>query len=351
MIIIRGTWYDGKRSAQTEVVLKVYDTDALQVERIDNGEILRRRKSFDLRVSDRLADTPRLLSFPDGAVLETDDNAGVDRILEKIRRDHWSLWVHLIESRKRYVLTAFLIVLLIGAGTVKFGFPAAARWVAVVLPDSIYDLADRQTLAFLDKALFSDSTLPPATEERVRGHLRAVIATHPDLGLELQFRKGGKLGPNAFALPGGTIVFTDEMVQMAGHDEELLAVMAHEIGHVVHRHGMRRMVQDSMLSFAILALTGDASGVSELFLGLPVVLTELAYSRAFEREADRYALDYLLAHGVPPERFADILTRIDQQHKVQASDQGDGEGWTGYLATHPPTPERVKLFREAGAAE
>jgi len=106
-----------------------------------------------------------------------------------------------------------------------------------------------------------------------------------------------------------------------------------------------------MLSFSILALTGDASGVSELFLGLPVVLTELAYSRAFEREADRYALDYLLAHGAPPERFADLLSRIDQQHKAQASKAGDGEGWTGYLATHPPTPERVKLFREAGAAE
>ncbi len=351
MITIRGTWYDGKSSAQTEVVLTVYDTDALQVERIDNGEVLCRRKSFDLRVSDRLADTPRQLNFPDGAVLETDDNAGVDRILEHTRRDHWSLWVHLLESRKRYVLTAFVIVLLIGIGMVKFGVPAAAGWVAVALPDSMYDLADRQTLAFLDKALFSDSTLPQATEERVRGHLRPAIDAHPDLGLELQFRKGGKLGPNAFALPGGTIVFTDEMVQMAGHDEELLAVMAHEIGHVVHRHGMRRMVQDSMLSFAILALTGDASGVSELFLGLPVILTELAYSRAFEREADRYALDYLLAHGVPPERFADILSRIDQEHKTQSSGDDGREGWTGYLATHPPTPERVKLFREAGEAE
>ena len=104
-----------------------------------------------------------------------------------------------------------------------------------------------------------------------------------------------------------------------------------------------------MLSFAILALTGDASGVSELFLGLPVILTEMAYSREFERDADRYALDYLLANDVPPERFADILARIDKNHNDQNS--GEGEGWTGYLATHPPTAERVKVFRAAGAGE
>ncbi|MCK7469253.1 MAG: M48 family metallopeptidase [Desulfosudis oleivorans] len=80
-------------------------------------------------------------------------------------------------------------------------------------------------------------------------------------------------------------------------DDELLAVLAHEAGHVAHRHGVQRIIQDSLLAFAISAVTGDASGTSQLFLGLPVMLTELAYSRDFEREADRYALDTLRSPG------------------------------------------------------
>lgn len=349
MIAIEGQWFDGKTSAHAAVVMKVYDNETMEVMRADSGDVVYRRKVFDAKVSDRLADTPRVLGFPDGAVLETDDNAGVDRILEQFRRDHWSLWVHILETKKRYVLAAFLVVLLIGAATVKYAVPAASKVVAAALPESIYQMADQQTLKFLDKAALSDSELPEETEKRVRERLQSAIDNHPDLDLELVFRKGGKLGPNAFALPGGTIVFTDEMVETAKDDDELLAVMAHEIGHVFHQHGMRRMVQDSMLSFAILAFTGDASGVSELFLGLPVILTELAYSREFERDADRYALNYLLNHDVPTERFADILSRIDKKHKEQDSE--GGQGWTGYLSTHPPTPQRVKAFRNAGSRE
>lgn len=349
MIAVDGQWFDGKTSAHVEVVMKVYDNEAVEVVRSDTGSVVYRCKGFDAKVSDRLADLSRLLTFPGGEALETDDNAGVDRILERFRRDHWSLWVHILESKKRYVLAALLIVMMIGAVAVKYGVPAASKAVAAAMPESIYKMADRQTLTLLDKAALDDSELTEEVERRVRRHLKPIIDDHPALDLALVFRKGGRLGPNAFALPGGTIVFTDEMIATAENDDELLAVMAHEIGHVFHRHGMRRMVQDSMLSFAILAVTGDASGVSELFLGLPVVLTELAYSREFERDADRYALDYLLDHDVPPERFADILSRIDRRHEEQASK--DGTGWTGYLSTHPPTPERVRAFRNAGSRE
>ena len=82
------------------------------------------------------------------------------------------------------------------------------------------------------------------------------------------------------------------MVRLAQHDDELVAVLAHEVGHVIHRHGLRVIIQNSLLGFTLLAITGDAACSSELFLGLPVLLTQLAYSRTFECEADSYALDY-----------------------------------------------------------
>ncbi|MBW1770800.1 MAG: M48 family metallopeptidase, partial [Deltaproteobacteria bacterium] len=131
-------------------------------------------------------------------------------------------------------------------------------------------MAGQQGLDILDLSIFSDSELDEATRTRLMKHFRPVITDHSSYELKILFRKGGYLGPNAFALPGRTIIFTDEMVQLAAHDDELLAVLTHEIGHIVHRHGMRRVIQDSLLGFALLAITGDVSGSSELFLGIPV---------------------------------------------------------------------------------
>ena len=343
MIVLDGKWYDGKTSGQVRALLRVLDDGTLRVERADTGEMLHRQAAAEVRISDRLGDTPRSLTFSGGAVFETAANTAVDRLLAGMRRQRRSRWVHALESKKRYALAAGLLVLLIGAGLVRYGIPTTARLLAPLLPHALYETADCQTLALLDRALLKTSKLPQDVQDRVRQHLQPIVAAHPDLDLDVVFRRGGRLGPNALALPGGTVVFTDEMVEIAEHDDELLAVMAHETGHVAHRHAMRRMVQDSLLSFALLALTGDASGAAELFLGLPVMLTELAYSREFERDADRYALDYLRRNQIPATRFADLLERIDQRRKNLP--QGREGGWSGYLATHPSTPERIKEFR------
>ena len=102
------------------------------------------------------------------------------------------------------------------------------------------------------------------------------------------------------------------------------------------------MIQDSILSFVLLAMTGDVSGSSELFLGLPVLLTELAYSRKFEREADEYALTRLRTHGISPVRFASLMRRIETQKKNVP--EHASEKWIDYLSTHPLTEKRLKNF-------
>ncbi len=294
------------------------------------------------KVTDRLANTPRVLTFPGGASFETQDNAAVDLLVKKFMKTHWSLWVHLLESRMRYVLPAVLIVALIMAGAVRYGIPATANIIASHLPVSAYRLADRQALNALNRIALKPSELAPDKEKRVLSSLENCVNAHPPHVITIVFKKGGPLGPNALALPGGTIVFTDELVNIAEHNEELEAILAHEIGHVVHRHGMRRMVQGSLLAFAVMAVTGDAGGISEIFLGLPALLTELAYSREFEREADKYALTYLSVNGISPSRFADILTRIDATSRRNSENKG--KKWSSYISTHPPTAERVKAF-------
>jgi predicted Zn-dependent protease len=104
------------------------------------------------------------------------------------------------------------------------------------------------------------------------------------------------------------------------------------------------VIQDSLLSFALLAITGDISGSSELFLALPVLLTELAYSREFEREADRYALDYLRSRNISPLHFAKLIRRVEE--KISPNAKGTGGKLSSYLSTHPMTEERLRSFEQ-----
>ena len=346
MISIRGKLYDGQTSTEVPAVCSVYDNGAVTVENSVNGRRILHLSRFTIKVSPRLADTPRYLQFPDGEKFETQDNLTVDRIVKRFAGARWTGWLHRLESRWRFALIALAAMLLFLWGGIKYGVPIAASGIAHRLPPSILHAAGEQTLGILDKSVLSASDLDEAARIRLQKHFRPVIDAHPDEILTVLFRKGGRVGPNAFALPDGTIIFTDEMVRLADHDDELVAVLAHEIGHVVHRHGMRAVIQDSLLGFALLAITGDAAGSSELFLGLPVLLTQLAYSRNFEREADNFALDYLHAHDTPPIHFAHLMRRIEQTASLPS--KGSEPKWSGYLSSHPLTTERIQPF-EKGA--
>ncbi len=99
------------------------------------------------------------------------------------------------------------------------------------------------------------------------------------------------MGANAFALPGGTIIFTDEIVELAEDDGELVAVFAHERGHVVNNHSMRNLMQSAGVTFVLGWMLGDLTMITDVVLvGAPVLLQQMSYSRSFEREADEYAL-------------------------------------------------------------
>ena len=77
--------------------------------------------------------------------------------------------------------------------------------------------------------------------------------------MSLAFRRGRDLGANAFALPDGVIVFTDELIGLLESDAEILAVFAHEYGHVVERHSLRQILQDSAIAVLSFLLIGEAT--------------------------------------------------------------------------------------------
>ena len=147
----------------------------------------------------------------------------------------------------------------------------------------------------------------------------------------LEFRKSPAVGPNAFALPGGTVVLLDELVAAARHDDEIAAVLAHEIGHLVEQHTMRHVLQTSGAGVIVAAVIGDVLSLSSYAAAVPAFLLDAGYSRAFEREADDFGLGLLDRAGIDRGHFVRFLTRMEQEHP---------SGVPGFLSTHPRAEER-----------
>jgi len=158
----------------------------------------------------------------------------------------------------------------------------------------------------------------------------------------LEFRAGAVLGPNAIAFPGGIIIITDEMVEAAKEMEEVLAVLAHEIGHVELRHTMRSVLQNSVIGVIVATVTSDAASLSAAVTALPVIMAQTKYSRDFETAADEYAFRLLKQKGYSPRAFATLMEKLAMQNR-------EGKGLFAWISTHPVTSERVKRARNAAA--
>ena len=97
---------------------------------------------------------------------------------------------------------------------------------------------------------------------------------------------------------------------------------------------MKHVARNAIVAVLWVALLGDATAVTGVAATMPAVLDSLRHSRAFEREADRVARDYLDSVGIAPSRLGDLLARLVAQCP-------ECEEIPAYLSTHPPLDERV----------
>lgn len=200
------------------------------------------------------------------------------------------------------------------------------------------------TLEALDRTMFSPSALPDAKVKEITGGFGRIAAASPrgEGGYALLFRAGGPIGPNAFALPDGTIVMTDELVELAGGDTEMLmGVLAHEVGHVDLQHSLRQLYRAAGIAGLIMLVAGDIGAGAEDVLVDGSALLVLSYSRSAEADADRHSVELMLKAGYDPAAIARFFTLIEEK-------LGDRSG-TSMLSTHPGTPERRKAILDYAA--
>lgn len=150
---------------------------------------------------------------------------------------------------------------------------------------------------------------------------------------------------NAFACPGGIIFITKGMLNAVKNEDELAAVVAHEIAHISHRDGISSIRKARWTEAAAIIGTQAAKEYGSQELANLVTLFEGSiedivktlvvngYSQSQEYDADKAALSYLSKAGYKPEALKDFLNRLVSKGK-------GSEG--GLLKTHPATADRLK---------
>lgn len=336
MVQFDARFFDGETSRAHEVRVSVDPQGHLMVVGPEQALSL---PVADVRISSRLGNTTRSLTLPSGAKLETEDNDAVDRLQAQLGKRGGLSFVHYLESHWKTAALSLVMLAVVVAAGVRWGIPLAAEHVARRVPTAMaYDLGS-STLSTLDHIVFKPTQLSVEDRQRLEERFYRVSEAFPELPVQLTFRHANF--PNAFALPDGTVVVTDELVKLADNDDQVLSVLCHELGHLQYRHGLRMALESSTLALLIAVYLGDATQLSALFAGLPTAYTQAHYSRSHETEADTFALQVMQKNGIAPHNFADILRKLE----AELGDKQSQRGALQYLSSHPPTEERIQRFR------
>lgn len=332
-------YYDGISPRAKRVLVTIQNTHFLfaVTETAANHNYLIK----DCMVQAKLGSGKRLIDLPDGSRLETDFQDLEPYLPAKSANLFWHA-VHYAENHKAVIALTLLGIIGASALLLKYGVPVLAKYAVEATPLSVEKHLGKQTLETLEQeklGYFFPTTLPVTRQATIQNALTTLCKKTGDCpDYQLNFRKSPLIGANAFALTGGYIVITDELIALAKNDDEIIAVLAHELAHVKGRHALRQTFQGTLSGLLIVSITGDASSIAA---GLPTLMLNTRYSRDLESEADNYALQALKTACIPTEAFANILLKLEK------SSNNTSVSVPEIVSSHPDTEARVAPFLQS----
>ena len=164
---------------------------------------------------------------------------------------------------------------------------------------------------------------------------------------------------NAFAIPGGYVYVTRQLMALMNDEAELAGVLGHEVGHVAAQHGQRRQkaatrnaVGGALLGALAGAFLGDSglAGLVQKGIGTGSQLLTLKFSRSQEYEADDLGIRYLASGGYDPRALSDMLASLAAQSDLDAQVAGSARSMPEWASTHPDPGARVQRAASGAAA-
>ena len=358
-MLIKGIYLDGITSkgvsARLELVSRQQKSLAIISE--DDSKQLLVFQLSNLDISSRIGDAPREINVDSGEQFITNDNDGIDQLLRQLIPD--GIAPSVLHSLERN-LTAIALSIITSIAFVwlitVYGIPRAAEYIAFNMPNVVVEQFEMD-MAILDRTIFEPSELTTDRKNDIKRVMDPFIKQYislPETHLKpsLDFRSG--MGANAFALPSGKVIFTDALVNLVEHDNDLVAVFFHELGHFRQKHMMRRSIQDAIVTISVFFIIGDLDAL-EIAGAIPALLADMSYSRDFEREADLYALQQMNGQGIDLDYFRNVMKRLSEEfadHDKEVSERSDDVGdqimvkVPEFLVTHPGWGERILFVDE-----
>nr|MCH9739906.1 M48 family metallopeptidase [Campylobacterota bacterium] len=323
-MLVEAVLYDGKSSKEYYVVMEFTFGRRVKIDSHDIDVALE-----EIEIGSRLGNTPRVLEFPNGVRCKSKENDKIDQVLRdfNIKKSR----THKIESSWGLSLGAVLVTIAFVFFMLTTGANYTATVIASVLPQNTLDEVSNITMEYLEEDYLYPSRLSSEKKELLQNYFDTL--TKDDDGYELHFRSSNSLGPNAFALPSGDIVLTDQLVDLSKDEKlrDILGVLAHEKGHVLKQHSLRMAIKTGIAGVIIGYMTGD---ISILATGIPTVLINSSYSREFEREADAHAVAELNEMNISTIYMANLFESLAEEFDIDENSTA-----TSLIASHPLTHE------------
>lgn len=156
---------------------------------------------------------------------------------------------------------------------------------------------------------------------------------------------------NAFAIPGGYVYITRQLMALCNDEAEMAGVLGHEIGHVAAQHGQRRQkaatrnaIGGALLQILTGAVLGNSGlgGILQQGIGTGTQLLTLKFSRSQEYEADDLGIRYLASAGYDPKALSSMLASLAAQSALDARVSGQSGNVPEWASTHPDPASRVQ---------
>lgn len=279
----------------------------------------------------RIANTER----PDGARLGVRGLVPMRRALDAL--PHLETHQRSDGFRQLRIIVLATAVLASVIAAYLFGVPLVADRLVGLFPteweETVGELADGQVEAALTGGVGYDVCDPNPDSVANRALARFTEATFAGLSSpfspEVTIVRSGV--PNAFALPGGKVYFLSSMIQASRTPDEFAGVLAHELGHVYHRHGMQTLIATSATGLLVGFVLGDLTGLS-VAGAIGAALIDNRFSRDAERQADDFAGRAAMKLGFDASGLVNLLDRV-------AADDAFAQA-LALFASHPLTSER-----------
>jgi predicted Zn-dependent protease len=187
---------------------------------------------------------------------------------------------------------------------------------------------------------------PVSTDKELNAYVdrlgRRLLAGAREVEFPFTFKVVVDDSVNAFAIPGGHIYVNTGLIKAASGEEELAAVMAHEINHAVARHGTRQMTQQYGYALVVQLLLGQNQGaLTQLAASLFGQAGTMAYSRSMESQADYLGVETMARAGYNPEGMLVFFTKLDKMNSKKPSELAQ------FFSSHPLTSERIDRVKNA----